>query len=445
MRQTIRDLAPRHRDNPRIVTLSEGTERVNSYEDSYLARYLGYTLAEGGDLAIRNNAVWLKTLGGLLPVDVILRRPNTADCDPLELRGESAAGVAGLLEASRQGSVALANPLGSGLVESPLFRAFLSQLCSAVFGEPLALPNPDTWWCGDPSACEHVLANLDSLSVEPAFRRRGRRDRYDRQTSADLAAAIQASPADFVASRRAAASTIPTWDGRQWYAGNVVVRMYAVAAGDDFVVMRGGLARVVSTPGPNWLPDDIQTGKDVWVVADGPVEQTTLLPQTGSAVALRRSESEFPSRVADNLYWLGRNVERADAAARLLRTTAVRLSGETGVTGLSELPVLLRTGRDGTDRTGLCARRDARSASGHRAALPAAVFEESQSGSLRSLIAELFRIASLCATGCRPTVGRSFSKSSIVFYSSIPRSPTCQTRSVCWIRWWWVWPRSVGW
>ncbi len=146
--------AKRHRENPRIVLLSRGAEHESYLEDAYLARYLGYTLVQGNDLAIRDNAAWLKTLDGLLPVDVVLRRPNSEACDSLEFSGDQTLGAAGLLHAARSGNVAISNPLGSGLAESPVFMAFMPKLCKFFLAEPLAMPGIATWWCGDPKSLE---------------------------------------------------------------------------------------------------------------------------------------------------------------------------------------------------------------------------------------------------------------------------------------------------
>src|SRR5665213_1285093 len=121
--QTYRDalqrLVPANRENPRIVLLTPGPYNETYFEHAFLARYLGYTLVEGEDLTVRDNRVYLKTLGGLINVDVVLRRVRQEFCDPLALGGRSRQGVPGLTHAARQGNVVLANALGSGLVESP--------------------------------------------------------------------------------------------------------------------------------------------------------------------------------------------------------------------------------------------------------------------------------------------------------------------------------------
>ncbi len=138
LRDSLFSSATRHRENPRVVLLTPGPSSSAYFEDVYLARYLGYTLVEGGDLTVGDNAVFLKTLGGLLPVDVILRRLQDTECDPLELRTESMFGVAGLLQAARSGNVVIANALGSGILEAPALAAFLPELCRRMLGEELA-------------------------------------------------------------------------------------------------------------------------------------------------------------------------------------------------------------------------------------------------------------------------------------------------------------------
>jgi uncharacterized circularly permuted ATP-grasp superfamily protein len=203
LRQALAALASPGRDDPRMVLLSEGAGGRNYFEDAYVARYLGYGLVESGDLAVRREQTMLKTLGGLLPVDVIVRRPNTEDCDPLELAGDGAAGVTGWTQSVRSRRVAVVNLLGAGLVESPAFLAFLPQLCRRLLGEELLLPNVATWWCGDPQQRQYVLAHLDQLTIRPAFRRRGRqletKLRLSHLTPAELAAAIRADGGALVA------------------------------------------------------------------------------------------------------------------------------------------------------------------------------------------------------------------------------------------------------
>src|SRR5207237_7763358 len=157
MQESLAALASRRTDNPRVVVLTPGAYNETYFEQTYLARYLGYTLVEGQDLTVRDDRVFLKTIGGLEPVDVILRRVDDDFCDPLELRNDSMLGVPGLLEALRAGNVAVANAPGSGLLQSPAFLGFLPGLCRHLLGEELKLPSISTWWCGQEKARAYVL------------------------------------------------------------------------------------------------------------------------------------------------------------------------------------------------------------------------------------------------------------------------------------------------
>ncbi len=78
-RTSLAASAPGHRQNPRIVVLTPGPASENYFEHAFLARYMGYTLVEGTDLTVRDYRVYIKTLGGLQPVDLILRsQPSEA-------------------------------------------------------------------------------------------------------------------------------------------------------------------------------------------------------------------------------------------------------------------------------------------------------------------------------------------------------------------------------
>ena len=140
LRNTLQSLSVPRSDNPRVVLLTPGPRSPSYFEDAYLARYLGYTLVEGGDLTIRGTNVYLKTLGGLLPVDVILRRMHDEEADPLELRYDSMSGVAGLVEAVRSGQVVVANALGAACWKRPR-DGLLAGICRHQLGEELKLPS----------------------------------------------------------------------------------------------------------------------------------------------------------------------------------------------------------------------------------------------------------------------------------------------------------------
>ncbi len=206
VREELVRIAPQHYRDPRIVILTQEAGGHNYFEDAYIARYLGYTLVEAGDLAVRNNHVFMKTLGGLLPVDVLMRRPNSDDCDPLELSERSAFGVAGLMNSAHTGRVAVANTLGSGLVESPVFMAFLPGLCQALMNQPLLMPGVASWWCGDQKWLPYVLGRLPELEILPAYRTRGSEQASAEELTGlsndELAGRIAANPTNYVAQER---------------------------------------------------------------------------------------------------------------------------------------------------------------------------------------------------------------------------------------------------
>ncbi len=215
-REALQRLVPANRENPRIVLLTPGPYNETYFEHAFLARYLGYTLVEGGDLTVRDNRVYLKTLGGLLPVDVIVRRQDDQFCDPLELRGDSMLGVAALVQAVRSGNVAIANALGSGLAESPAYAAFLPGLSRLLLKEELKLPTVATWWCGQEEPLKYVLDHLSDLVLKPTFP--GTRgdpifgaalSGKEREALLDR---VRAEPDRYVAQERVALSTVPVWE-----------------------------------------------------------------------------------------------------------------------------------------------------------------------------------------------------------------------------------------
>ncbi len=398
--ETLHGLAPQHTENPRVVLLSHGPTSLNYFEDSYLARYLEYTLVEGGDLAVRNDQVMLKTLGGLLPVDVILRRQNSSDCDPLELGSKSGLGIAGLRQSTRNGTVGVANALGSGLVESVAFMAFMPRLCQLLLGQELLIPGVASWWCGQPDGLAHVLKNLDKLIIQPAFRNRGKdgptREALAKMSSTELANTIKANPVQFAAQEKVARSTVPIWR-RDLNPAYLALRGYLVTDGEKYTVMQGALARTSSALDP--LELSVRKGegsKDVWILADGPVDQVTLLEEPGRAITLRRSGAELPSRTADNFFWLGRQMERAESTARLLRSAASRLSGETRSTSDVEVPVLLRCLADqGQIEPGYAINKMRGQLPAIEYDLPMAVFDSSQPSCLRSILDEVYRLGAI--------------------------------------------------
>ena len=392
MQNSLAALASRRTDNPRVVLLTPGPYNETYFEQTYLARYLGYTLVEGQDLTVRDDRVFLKTIGGLEPVDVILRRVDDDFCDPLELRNDSMLGIPGLVEAVRAGHVVIANALGTGLLQSPAFKAFLPGLCRHVLGEELLMPSVATWWCGQKAAEDHVLANLDNLVVKPAFRPQ-RSGQAEFLSGDELRARIRFQPHLWVAQEKVQMSTAPSWNSGGLASKRVVMRVYLVATADGFKVMPGGLART-AVSGDARLVSMQQGGAsmDTWVLSEKPVEDVTLLHGTSREVELRRVGNNLPSRLADNFCWLGRYAERIDASGRLLRSTLVRFNPErTGASMPHVMPFLQTLERQGqlhADHPDWTHGPEALEAD-----LLAAIFDPDRADSLRQLAGRVERLA----------------------------------------------------
>jgi uncharacterized circularly permuted ATP-grasp superfamily protein/uncharacterized alpha-E superfamily protein len=317
------------RDNPRIVLLTPGPLNETYFEHSYIARYLGFTLVQGADLTVRKRRVYLKTVDGLEQVDVILRRVDDSFCDPLELRGDSLLGVAGLVDAIVAGNVKVANALGSGLIETAAIMPFLPGLASQLLGEKLKLPSVATWWCGQTYALDWVLDHLDSVVVKPAFPTRGMEPVFGAELpSAEkgkFAEQLRARPYEYVAQEQVALSTAPVWDNGRLDSRSVVLRTYVLNTGGGWIAIPGGLVRVAEAEGSVVSMQRGGHSKDAWVLWDSPVDTFSMLRPRNEPVELRRVSRVVPSSVADNAFWLGRYVERAENIARILRAIIPRV------------------------------------------------------------------------------------------------------------------------
>ncbi len=324
MRDQLTRLAPQNREDPRIVLLTPGPYSQTYFEHAYLADYLGYTLVQGDDLSVRDGRVWLKSLEGLRQVDVLLRRLDDAYCDPLELREDSRLGITGLVQASRLGHVAIVNPIGSAVLENPGLMPFLPGIAKHLLGEELKLPSVATWWCGQQRECSFVLDNLAKLVIKPIYRTRGYRAIFGAQlTKTELAALrerILHKPHLFIGQEMVSFSTAPSLvDG--WVAPrHAILRSFLVASGNGYTAMPGGLTRIAPNEGELVVSNKSGGGsKDTWVLSNTPVNYVSLWRQPKHDQFLPFRAEPLPSRAADNLFWAGRYVERAEGAARLLR------------------------------------------------------------------------------------------------------------------------------
>jgi len=343
--------------NPRIVLLTPGPYNETYFEHSYLARYLGFTMVEGGDLTVRDRCVYLKSVDGLEQVNVILRRVDDSFCDPLELRSDSLLGVPGLVDAIVAGNVKVANALGSGLIETAAIMPFLPGLSRYLTGEKLKLPSVATWWCGQQDALNWVLNHLDSVVVKPAFPSRGMEPVFgadlEQGEKGKLAEKLQARPHEYVAQEQIALSNAPVWDSGGLHSRNVVLRAYVLNTGAGWTAIPGGLVRVAEEEGSVVSMQRGGHSKDAWVLWDSPVDTFSMLHPRTEPVALRRDSLAVPSSVADNVFWLGRYVERAEYTARIVRslTSRVRRANEAELGCLFRLHSCLESRRSKLPKT----------------------------------------------------------------------------------------------
>jgi len=332
LRDSVLHFAPKPSSGgpPLVVVLTPGPYNETYFEHALLARYLGFPLVEGSDLTVRNGCVWMKTVEGLKRVHAILRRQDDDYCDPLELRSDSALGVAGLTDCARRGTVFLANALGSGVIESGALLGYLPALSEQLLGEPLKVPSVATWWLGEQAAFDDAWRRLDHLLIKPLERSAREPAQFGADLSHDerilLRAKVAARPQRFVAQEWVQVSQAPVLER---HAGArdalepraVGLRVFAVATPDGYRVMPGGLARVAIDGDSRVIA--MQRGgrsKDTWVLSGAPVNASfSLLSSTVGPDDLVGSRVNLPSRAAENLYWYGRYGERCDSAARTLR------------------------------------------------------------------------------------------------------------------------------
>ncbi|MFW5641607.1 MAG: circularly permuted type 2 ATP-grasp protein [Roseicyclus sp.] len=337
----------------RAAVLSPGPGNDTYFEHTYIARYLGLPLLEGEDLIVLNGAVHVRTVSGPQPVGVIWRRLDTAYADPLELDETSAIGTPGLVDAVRQSNVNIVNALGSGVMETRALLAFLPKIAEVVLGEPLRMPNIATWWCGQPPERDYVKANAEAMFIGEAL---SRALPFDIGSDGGLTAEarglgpaalsdwIDANAPNLVGQEAVTLSTTPCWVEDRLLPRPMSVRVFAARTPRGWTFLPGGYARVGRTGDATALA--MQQGgsvADVWIMGDGPAPAETLFDRE----SFRREDTgALPSRAADNLFWLGRYVERTEGAIRLLRGYHLRLAetgdpGESGIVAIADLMTAL--------------------------------------------------------------------------------------------------------
>lgn len=337
----------------RVGILTPGPMNETYFEHAYIARYLGFTLVQGDDLSVHDGRLMVRTVSGPRPIEVLWRRLDSTYADPLELDPASRIGTPGMISALRAGGATLVNALGSGVLETRALMAFLPKLAPELVGADLAIPNVATWWCGDPDARAAVQAAPERMILSPAlsgalpFAAQAGQYRAADLPPDELGVRLARDGAGLIAQEAVTLSTTPALVDGALVARPMSLRVFLARTAQGWQVMPGGFARIGATTDPAAVA--MQQGghaADVWVVGARAVDGETLVPAS-TGTYRRPVHGALPSRAADNLFWLGRYVERAEWLIRLLRAHHVRLaeSGPAAAPLLAALaPVLTRQG-----------------------------------------------------------------------------------------------------
>ncbi|WP_316858305.1 circularly permuted type 2 ATP-grasp protein [uncultured Cohaesibacter sp.] len=327
-------------DDPYIAILSPGPEHPDYFAHAYLARYLGYLLVEGGDLVNQNNQICLKTLAGLKPIDLIIRSIEGANADPLELNPAGFDGTTSMLQAIRNKGIIIANQLGTSIVENRGFAPYLPEICKYLLGEELMLREAPRWWLGDRQSRDFVLSNLSNMLISDAHEGSGRPG--EARAAIDGAALSPSEKTELidkialfgnsmVAGQKMNYATTPSWTGDKLVPRPFAIRFFASRKEQGYDVLPGGLSMSVSAEQAIGLHSPEGLTRDVWVTSDTKLEPFesiwASLERQGTHSRAGRS---LQSRIADNLYWLGRNVERVEWQFRLCRQALSRLNEDSG-------------------------------------------------------------------------------------------------------------------
>ncbi|MBV1891804.1 MAG: circularly permuted type 2 ATP-grasp protein [Gammaproteobacteria bacterium] len=389
LRLKLAALCPNSDDIPHVVVLTPGAYSETYFEHALLANYLGYPLVQGSDLTVRGGFVWMKSLDGLKRVDVILRRVDDYYCDAVELRSDSQLGVPGLLNVVRSGRAVVANPLGSGVLENSALLKYLPAIGKFFLGREPQMDSVRSYWCGDDSDRQYVLEHFDELIIKPTFRRVGEHSVFGGELNSEQKATwktqIVARPLNFVAQDYMRPSNAPSWSNGGLLARPLVLRSFAVANPSAYTIMPGGLTRVGSSDNKMISSSQLQsTSKDTWVLASEPEKQTSLRTDADLAVSESTDQGmHLPSRVAANLFWMGRYAERAEASLRLLRTVFMQLNSVEPLSPIARGTLLNTVTRVSTTYPGFT-RADIESVEDIEKELLGVILDENRAGSIVS-------------------------------------------------------------
>ncbi|HKY13512.1 MAG TPA: circularly permuted type 2 ATP-grasp protein [Microthrixaceae bacterium] len=270
LRSTLAALSPRPGEPPVIVVLTPGIYNSAYFEHAFLAQQMGAHLVEGGDLVVDDDVVHMRTVGGLVRVDVVYRRVDDLFLDPEVFRPDSTLGVPGIMRAWRAGNVAIANAPGAGVADDKVVYAYVPELIRYYLGEDALIPNVETFVCLDDAQRSHVLANLEELVVKPANESGGyglfMGPSSTEAQQEEMRDTIEADPRNWIAQPALALSTSPTLCDGQVAPRHIDLRPFVLSGAHPYVT-NGGLTRVALREG-SLIVNSSQGGgsKDTWIV-----------------------------------------------------------------------------------------------------------------------------------------------------------------------------------
>jgi len=327
------------RPDPQIALLTPGPRHEDYFSHAYLARYLGHLLVEGADTRVVEGRLFLKTLVGLRPIDLVVRCIEAGMADPLELNPSGFDGPVGLMQACRRNADLVVNGLGAAVVENRALGTYLPTLCQDLLGEPLMLPDASRWWLGDPQSRQHVMHTHAKWILRSAHEGMGRPGSASVGIEVDndgssgsverLNAKINGFAESMVAEEHLRFATTPSLKHDELTPVASMARFFVALTDDGYIAMPGGLSMSVNESAAVSLSAASADVRDVWVLTDEcTTTHTSLWRPSVEAARTDRSQRVLQSRVADNLFWLGRYAERADWTMRVLRAAVRRLSQE---------------------------------------------------------------------------------------------------------------------
>ncbi|THF85712.1 circularly permuted type 2 ATP-grasp protein [Deinococcus sp. KSM4-11] len=293
------------REHGTVVVLTPGMYNSAYFEHAFLAQQMGVELVEGRDLFVDSGRVWMRTTGGRQQVDVIYRRVDDDFLDSLAFRRDSSLGVPGLVEVYRQGRVAIANAIGTGVADDKAVYAYVPDMIRYYLNEEPILNNVPTFLGWNAEHLDHMLANAPEL----VFKAVGEAGGYGMLIGPAATAAeiseylekVRANPREFIAQPVVGLSRHPTFypDSAEFEGAHIDLRPY-VLCGDPVTIVPGGLTRVALRRG-SLVVNSSQGGgsKDTWVLDhDGPalpsgMSQLMQGDVTGAPGFQAQSQSQF--------------------------------------------------------------------------------------------------------------------------------------------------------